>query len=60
MIDTVWILLVLSFEFGLAGLSVSPREYIGYQLIVLTELRKSLPGVITLPGKGRVRKELTV
>ena len=59
MIDTVWILLVLSLEFGLAGLSVSPREYIGYQFIVLTELRKGLPNVITLLGEGRVGKELT-
>jgi hypothetical protein len=59
MIDTVWILLVLSLEFGLAGLSVSPREYIRYQFIVLTKLRKGLPGVITSPGKGRMRKGLT-
>lgn len=52
MIDTVRVLLVLSLEFGFAGLSISPREYIGDQFIVLTELRKSLPGVITFLSKG--------
>jgi hypothetical protein len=39
------ILLVLRLELGFTSLSISPGEDIRHQLIVFTELRKSLQGV---------------
>jgi hypothetical protein len=41
-IYTLWVLLVLGLELGFARLSVSTREDIGHQFIILAELREGL------------------
>ena len=45
MVNPLCVLLVLRLELGFTSLSISPREDIRHQLIVFTELRKSLQGV---------------
>ena len=40
--DTIWVLLVFSFEFVFARFTVASREDVRYKFIVLAELRKSL------------------